>query len=388
MDPTTQAHPANDFSKSTDSSRAVPAPVPTPADINIQRQQQQQQKSHPEATGLRQRVNKLSHSVEDAASHPAVQNAKQVAVNQTRGLRERLGRSPTIMKLERRTGIDRVALVGGGILLYILLIPINIFHLALPTTQLLTVLPAAYLSAQVLDSSESSANDDKVKSLLSFFVVLGSIQTLESLMAGFLEKRIPQYYTVKLLFLAYLLHPKTQGAKKIYESVFRPLIKNRDSPLSPANVYPSSTSKTDASTTGSTNASTSSRTGGAGTPPTSRSSNANIASSPIHSNNPFTTDSSSKIPSETASATSPPEFDRSFGVPSSTFASSAGSETVTGHQAPTLAQLQSTTGGAAPGSSDSSFPPPRVQAQQALAHAVQESGVDTTEPTELSTSAL
>lgn len=73
---------------------------------------------------------------------------------------------------------------------YILLIPINIFHLALPTTQLLTVLPAAYLSAQVLDSSESSANDDKVKSLLSFFVILGSIQTLESLMAGFLERRI------------------------------------------------------------------------------------------------------------------------------------------------------------------------------------------------------
>lgn len=119
MDPTTQAHPANDFSKSTDSSRAVPAPVPTPADINIQRQQQQQQQqtSHPEATGLRQRVNKLSHSVEDAASHPAVQNAKQVAVNQTRGLREKLGKSPTIMKLERRTGIDRVTLVGGGILL-------------------------------------------------------------------------------------------------------------------------------------------------------------------------------------------------------------------------------------------------------------------------------
>lgn len=73
---------------------------------------------------------------------------------------------------------------------YILLIPVNIFHLALPTTQLLTVLPAAYLSAQVLDSSESSANDEKAKSLLSFFVVLGCIQTLESLMAGFLEKRI------------------------------------------------------------------------------------------------------------------------------------------------------------------------------------------------------
>lgn len=119
MDPTTQARPADDFFKSTEPSHAVPAPVPTPADINNQRQQQQQQQqnSAPEATGIRQRVNKLSHSVEDAASHPAVQNAKQVAVNQTRGLRERLGKSPTIMKLERRTGIDRVALVGGGVLL-------------------------------------------------------------------------------------------------------------------------------------------------------------------------------------------------------------------------------------------------------------------------------
>ncbi|OWZ61015.1 hypothetical protein AYX14_03415 [Cryptococcus neoformans] len=379
-DPTTQARPANDTFKSTDPSRAVPAPVPTPADINNQRQQQQQN-SAPEATGIRQRVNKLSHSVEGAASHPAVRNAKQIAANQTRGLRERLGRSPTIMKLEKRTGIDRVALVGGGVLLYILLIPVNIFHLALPTTQLLTILPAAYLSAQVLDSSESGANDEKVKILLSFFVVLGCIQTLESLMAGFLEKRIPQYYTVKLLFLAYLLHPKTQGAKKIHESVFRPLIKNRDSPLSPTNVYPSSTSKTDASTTGSTNASVPSHGEGTGTPPTSRSSNSNVASSPIHSNNPFISDNSpSKAVPQSTSAINSPDFDRNFGAPSSTFASSAGSENVTGHQAPTLAQLQATTGSAAIGSNDSSFPPPRVQAQQALAHAVQDSGVDTTEP--------
>lgn len=33
-----------------------------------------------------------------------------------------------------------------------------------------------------------------------------------------------QYYTVKLLFLAYLLHPRTQGAMNLHTHVFRPLL--------------------------------------------------------------------------------------------------------------------------------------------------------------------
>ncbi|OCF37580.1 hypothetical protein I317_05004 [Kwoniella heveanensis CBS 569] len=176
------------------------------------------------ATGLRQRVRKLSVQLEGAGDHPAVKNAKGAANNQIAQIREQLGRSQTVRDLEKRTGVDRVVLVFGGIAAYLILIPFNLLRLALPLTQLLTILPATLLSAETLDRQDSKANDEKTKSLLAYFVVLGFIQTVESLMAGFLERRIPQYYTVKLLFLAYLLHPRTQGALKVNESVFRPLL--------------------------------------------------------------------------------------------------------------------------------------------------------------------
>jgi hypothetical protein len=68
-------------------------------------------------------------------------------------------------------------------------------------------------------------DQENVKLLLSYFVVLGLIQFTESLIPGVLEKRIrespnpsmstvanqaAQYWTVKLAFLAYLIHPQTK----------------------------------------------------------------------------------------------------------------------------------------------------------------------------------
>jgi len=98
--------------------------------------------SSPDATGIRQRVNNLSaeadqkmknasstvsqsvnnassqisQGVNNLSSQPAVQNAKGAAQKQVGQLREMLGRSPTVVNLEKRFGVDRVALVGGGIL--------------------------------------------------------------------------------------------------------------------------------------------------------------------------------------------------------------------------------------------------------------------------------
>jgi hypothetical protein len=68
-------------------------------------------------------------------------------------------------------------------------------------------------------------DQENVKLLLSYFVVLGLIQFTESLIPGVLEQRIrkshlfthvgsslwsAQYWTVKLAFLAYLIHPQTK----------------------------------------------------------------------------------------------------------------------------------------------------------------------------------
>lgn len=75
---------------------------------------------------------------------------------------------------------------------YILLIPLNLFGLALPTTTLLTLLPPAFLALGVLEqpSSNNDANEAASRALLAYFVTLGFIQFLESAAAGLLERRI------------------------------------------------------------------------------------------------------------------------------------------------------------------------------------------------------
>ncbi|WVQ76781.1 hypothetical protein IAR50_006455 [Cryptococcus sp. DSM 104548] len=376
MDPTTHAH--------------VTAPVPTPADLKH---------ASPEPTGLRQRVNKLGHSVDGASAHPAVQNARQAALTYTQALRDRLARSPTVLRLESRTGVDRVALVAGGAFLYLLLIPLNIFRLGLPTTQLLTFLPASYIAAQILDAGDSQTNNQKVKDLLSFFVVLGFIQTAESLMIGVLEKRIPQYYTVKLLFLAYLLHPKTLGARKIHESVFRPVISNRDSPLSPANVDPSIAAKYNASPVSNTTSTSSSGINGRDT--LSGLGSSYSTTTAAHSKNPFApahssagtgaVDSPGTSTSPSTTGFTPPA--QSSAVPTASGLNVSSSQSASINPSPTSptgsggdlhdsisSQIQAAAEGHTsfppPSHTSAAFPPPQVQAQQALAQAVQQTGVD------------
>lgn len=69
------------------------------------------------------------------------------------------------------------------------MIPLNLLGLALPTTQLLTFLPPSALAIRTLDRP----NEERTKTLLSYFVVFGFVQFAESLMAGFLERKIRTY---------------------------------------------------------------------------------------------------------------------------------------------------------------------------------------------------
>ena len=54
-----------------------------------------------------------------------------------------------------------------------------------------------------------------------------------------------QYYTLKLLFLAYLIHPQTQGAMKMHNMVFRRLFYRNAtaSAFTPPTAHPSLSSK-------------------------------------------------------------------------------------------------------------------------------------------------
>jgi hypothetical protein len=132
--PTLSAHPVvpqsnNPFTGSTDgsidsshtlkpSSVAADPPAAVISDLHNKEAKQHSSDSSsaaPAATGLRQRVNTLGHSLDKAQDHPAVQNVKGTAQKQVGQLREYLGRSETVRNLEKRLNVDRVVLVAGGV---------------------------------------------------------------------------------------------------------------------------------------------------------------------------------------------------------------------------------------------------------------------------------
>lgn len=125
------------------------------------------------------------------------------------------------------------------------------FGLALPVTQFLTFVPPTILALDLLERRGASVNDEDTKTVLAYFVVLGFIQVIESLAPGVLARRIrrsllvigaddsAQYWTVKLIFLAYLIHPQTKGALKIHNQFLRNLVvKPRPSTKTPPTSNP------------------------------------------------------------------------------------------------------------------------------------------------------
>ena len=75
---------------------------------------------------------------------------------------------------------------------YLLLVPLNLFGLALPVTQFLTFVPPTMLALDILErkGGSSLSNDDDTKTVLAYFVVLGFIQSIESIAPGVLARRI------------------------------------------------------------------------------------------------------------------------------------------------------------------------------------------------------
>lgn len=58
---------------------------------------------------------------------------------------------------------------------------------------------------------------------LTYWIVYSSISVVESISDIFLFW-IPMYEWIKMAFFIFMWHPKTEGARKIYQIVFQPLI--------------------------------------------------------------------------------------------------------------------------------------------------------------------
>ena len=71
---------------------------------------------------------------------------------------------------------------------------------------------------------ETKDNDDDDKVWLTYWVVYGLFSIVDEF-SGFILNIIPFYYFAKVCFLIWLYNPATQGAKVIYKTFCKPLLK-------------------------------------------------------------------------------------------------------------------------------------------------------------------
>ena len=69
-------------------------------------------------------------------------------------------------------------------------------------------------------ANETDHPDDD-KQWLTYWVCFGVFNVIDQF-AGFILQWIPFYYLAKLIFLLFLLHPKTRGAEMVYKYVILP----------------------------------------------------------------------------------------------------------------------------------------------------------------------
>ena len=88
----------------------------------------------------------------------------------------------------------------------------------------------AYLTFKCLeagDSEDEEDNEGERKFWLTYWVVFGLVEIIESIFQSVLFK-LPLYNIIKLAFLIYLQHPSSRGAISIYEKTLRDVLKQHE----------------------------------------------------------------------------------------------------------------------------------------------------------------
>jgi receptor expression-enhancing protein 5/6 len=88
----------------------------------------------------------------------------------------------------------------------------------------IATLTILYPSFQSIRTIQTIGREEDDKAWLIYWMVFGTFSALDSCV-GFLLELIPYYRTVRFLFLVWLLVPKFNGARFVYEKVMRPMLK-------------------------------------------------------------------------------------------------------------------------------------------------------------------
>lgn len=153
-------------------------------------------------------------------NHPAYVQATTQAKYYHSQLDKELTKYPILNNLEQRTQVPKTFLVMGSVGLATILIFIN--ALAAPTSNLVGWLLPAYLSFKAI---ETTGHEDDIQ-WLTYWVVFGFFNFLESFALRMVLYYFPFYYAFKTLFVLWLQLPATKGARILYLNVLRPVMAN------------------------------------------------------------------------------------------------------------------------------------------------------------------
>lgn len=109
-------------------------------------------------------------------------------------------------------------ILGAGLLVASIVVMI-IFG----ATILSVMVTVIYPSVQSIKALETEGGEDD-KYWLTYWIIFGVFSLLDEF-GGIVLSLIPFYFYIKLGFFVFLMHPKTQGAKTVYDNLVGPLIK-------------------------------------------------------------------------------------------------------------------------------------------------------------------
>ena len=129
-----------------------------------------------------------------------------------------------IKQVEEMTGLDRQALASYGLYAGIALVVLGVGNVYITT-----LIGVCYPALQSFLALESKGTDDD-KQWLTYWVCYGVFSIIDQF-AGIILSFIPFYFFLKLIFLVYLFHPGTQGAKTVYNNYLSGYVKQYRSQL-------------------------------------------------------------------------------------------------------------------------------------------------------------
>ncbi|KAJ7831436.1 TB2/DP1, HVA22 family-domain-containing protein [Mycena leptocephala] len=169
--------------------------------------------------------------------HPMYIQAQGQASYYVNQLDKELTKYPVLNSLEQRTQIPKTYTVIGGAALLVLLHLIN--PLAAFVSNLVGWALPAYLSFKAI---ESPSPQDDIQ-WLTYWVVFGFFNFLESFALRAVLYYLPWYFAFKTIFILWLQLPAFRGAQTTYLTLLKPVLAN----VSGRQVAPSTSATAEAS---------------------------------------------------------------------------------------------------------------------------------------------